>query len=525
MDITERKQAEQAERESEQRFRSVADSSLVMICASGPDQQATFFNKGWLSFTGCAMEQELGHGWAERVHPEDRDRTLAEIAASFEARRYCCVEYRLRRADGEYRWILCNGAPRFEADRRFTGYVGSAIDITDFKRSHEEALALQKLESIGVLAGGIAHDFNNLLGSILAESELLEVDLSVEPALLQGIARIKLVAARAAAIVRELLAYSGEEDTVFKPVDISALIAEMVEFLRISISKRATLEVDLPRNLAAVRANPAQIWQVVLNLVTNASEALGERGGKITLTTAPAADHWGGVPDRKADDLPEGDYVRLEVTDTGCGMTEEVRARIFDPFFTTKFSGRGLGLAVVQGIIRRHSGAIRVASTPGQGSRFEVLLPAILEPAVEAGDLAGGRSDSQAADRLGAVLLVEDETSLRVPVAKMLQKRGYSVIEAGNGLAAIEIFHTRAPEIGVVLLDMTLPGASGTEVLHELRGLQPQMKVILTTAYSQEKARIDLGGEQYWGFIRKPYRIDDLVNLLQRALLEQGSAA
>ncbi|SPE23905.1 Multi-sensor hybrid histidine kinase (fragment) [Candidatus Sulfopaludibacter sp. SbA3] len=551
MDITERKQAEVAI-DNEQRFRSMADGAPVMICTSGPDSEATFFNKGWLCFTGRGMEHELGTGWTADVHPDDRQQVMNEIAASSEMRRYWQAEYRLRRADGEYRWVLGNGAPRFEADGRFAGYVASAIDITDLKRCHEGAEGRQKLESVGVVAGEIAHDLNNFLSSILSESELLDADLPDDSAAREGIARIKRVAGRAAGIVRELLAYEAEEKAVFQPVDLTTVVGEMLDLLKVSISKRARLEVDLPRNLAAVRANPSQIWQVVLNLVTNASESLGERGGTITVTAAPVrivAEPLAGrqrasgaaayrieeatrsplvTGDQSGPDdpsLPEGDYIRLEVSDTGCGMTGEVRARIFDRFFTTKFSGRGLGLAVVQGIIRRHGGTIRVQSTPGKGSRFEVLLPSIPEPAVRACELAERDADSQTVGGGGTILLVEDETSLRLPVSRMLQKKGYSVIEAGDGPAAAEAFRAHAKEIGVVLLDLTLPAMSGAEVLSALRALQPQVRVILTSAHSCEKALADAGGQQSWEFIRKPYCFTDLENLLQQALQEYDLTA
>ena len=522
MDITQRKQAEQAVRESEERFRSMADAASLMIVAAGKDGRANFFNKGWLLFTGRSMEQQLGDGWIEDVHPEDRDRTLAQIASSFEKHLYCQAEYRLRRADGEYRWILCNGGPRFDADGTFTGYVGSAFDITEYKRAHEEALARQKLESIGVVAGGVAHDLNNLLGGILAESELLEGNLSADSVAIEGVKHIKLVAGRAAGIARELLAYAAREDTASIPVDLSKLVTEMLDLWRVSISKRAALKADLSPNLAAVRANPSQLWQVVLNLLTNASEALGGRDGTIAISTGPVKVTPETAPGSVAA-LPSGDYIRLQISDTGSGMTEEVCARIFDPFFTTKLSGRGFGLAVVQGIVRSHGGAIHVTSTPGVGSTFEVLLPAYREAAAEKGAVLQRNSDSPPPGG-GTVLLVEDETSLRVPISKMLQRRGYTVMEAENGQSAIEIFRAHASEIGVVLLDLTLPGRSGAEVFADMHGIQPRVKVILTSAYSEEKVLNDLAGRQSWGFLRKPYQFGDLVNLLQRAMVHEAAS-
>jgi two-component system cell cycle sensor histidine kinase/response regulator CckA len=509
-DITERKQAEAALIESEERFRNMADTAPVMIWVSGPDKLCTFFNQGWLSFTGSTLDQAIGNGWTEKVHPDDRDRCYASYSSAFDARCMYQTECRLRRAEGEYRWVLATGKPRFESSGAFAGYVGSCTDITDVKRTQEEALARQKLESLGVLAGGIAHDFNNLLGGIVMNSELVLSELQSGSPAAEGVASIRNVAVRAAEIVGQMMAYAGQEDTVFEPVDLSRLLNELLEFLKVSISKRATLRVTLPEKLRAVRANSAQLRQVVLNLITNASEALGEQEGFISVAVTQVKSG------ESAPTVSRGDYVRLGISDTGCGMTEETQSKIFDPFFSTKFPGRGMGLAAVKGIVRRHGGTINVRSAPGQGSLFEILLPCSSEPAPEGHDIAAPARTGEVVSVDGAVLIVEDEDMLRHPASKMLRREGFTVIEASDGRTGLDRFRASAAEIAVVLLDVTLPGLSGREVLSELRRIQPNVNVIVTSAYSQEQAHTTLGGQQPWLYIRKPYQLNELTGLLRK---------
>ena len=375
MDISARKDGEQALRESEERFRHMADTAPVMIWVSGCDKLCTFFNAPWLTFTGRTMEQEQGNGWAEGVHPADVDRCFAIYSSSFDARQNFQMEYRLRRADGEYRWVVDNGVPRFEPGGAFAGYIGSCIDITNLRRTQEETLSRQKLESVGALARGIAHDFNNLLGGILAEAELAEEELAQGQSPLADIQRIATVASRGAEIVRELMLYSGQEDaSPVEPVDLSGLIKEMLQLLKVSISKHALLDADLQPDLPPVRGRAAQIRQIVMNLIINASEAVGEKGGTIQVGTSRTVLQQDSSQNDQTH-LPAGEYVKLEVSDTGCGMTEEVQSKVFDLFFSTKLAGRGIGLAVVQGIVRDHGGAIDVASAPGRGTTFTVLLP------------------------------------------------------------------------------------------------------------------------------------------------------
>jgi len=502
-DLTERKQAEAALRETEARFRKMADAAPVMIWLAGPDKLRTFFNRGWLEFRRRPMELELGDGWAEGIHPHDHDRCYAIYSSSFEERRAFQVEYRLLRADGEYRCILDSGVPMFTAAGVFEGYIGSCMDITELKRAQEENFDRQKLESIGVLAAGIAHDFNNLLGGILAQVQLIEDETPSGSPLVNDLHKITGLGVRASEIVRELMVYAGRETNDFETVNLSVLVGEMLELIKISLAKRAILKTSLAHNLPPIKAQASQICQVVMNLVTNASEAFMGNEGLISVTTAfePA----------------EGGFVRLEVSDTGCGMTEEQQRNIFDPFFTTKFAGRGLGLAVVQGVVRAHGGSITLESAPARGTTFRILLPVAAERPERSGVtlVSGHTGPVPAAGH--AVLFVEDEETLRAAVAKMLRKRSFFVLEAADGDGAIELLRDKEHRIDVVLLDLTIPGVDSYKVLAEAIRVRPEIRVVLTSAYSQDASSRFTNIPQVAGYIRKPFLANELANMLAKA--------
>lgn len=371
-ELAQRRLTEQALRESEERFRNLADTAPVAIWATDPDRLGSFFNERALTFTGRTLEQLLGNGWTELVHPDDRAGICAEYCSAVVTRRPFRMECRMKRADGQYRWVLNTGIPRF-VDRAYVGHIGTGVDTTDLKLSQKQMLATQKMESLGALAAGIAHDFNNMLGVIFAESDVALLETTLDSPVRQNLERIKAVAVRASEIVKLLIAYAGGTEMAMENVDLSLIVEEMTELIRDSISERAVLRTSLANNLM-VRANAAQIRQVVLNLIKNAEEAI--EGGDGVIAISAERVYIGRPPAPEGPiGTPEGEYVRLMVSDTGCGMTQEVQAKALDPFYTTKFLGRGLGLAVVQGILRSHGGHIQIMSKHGTGSTFQILLP------------------------------------------------------------------------------------------------------------------------------------------------------
>ena len=416
------------------------------------------------------------------------------------------------------RYFHSNLIPMRNASGRIHRIVGACIDTTDFKRAQEESLARQKLEGIGVLAGGIAHDFNNLLGGILAEAELAAAELAAGESPAEGIRKIRAVASHGAEIVRELMIYSGQDrsDPV-EAIDFSRLVKEMLELLKVTISKHAVLTMDLQQSLPAVLGRAPQIRQIVMNLVINASEALREKGGAIRIATSAVVQPRDSGPNG-ASHLPSGNYLRLEVSDTGVGMTKEVQAKVFDPFFSTKFAGRGLGLAVVQGIVRDHGGTIDLVSAPGHGTTFGILLPCAGKTATSIRGTTVRPHEKEHRPPSGTVLVVDDENVLRLAVSKMLRKGGFQVIEAIDGSSALDLVRTHKDEIDVMLLDATLPGVPSREVFEEARHLRPNLEMILTSAYSRETVDASFAGLPVARFIRKPFRFDHLMHLLEDIL-------
>jgi PAS domain S-box-containing protein len=375
VELAERIRADEALRETEARFRSVADTAPVGIWTTGPDARVTFCNRYALIFTGRTMDELTGDRWKEVVHPEDLEQRYTEALPSIEAHHAFKLEYRARRADGEYRWMLNTATPRFLANGDFAGYVGLVVDVTDMKREQEQFLAAQKLESLGVLVAGVAHNFANMLATILAEADLALSDLPPESGVRGGVERIYAKALQASGIVSSLMAYAGGSASgVVGSVNVSRVVEDTLGLFRATVSRNVELCVSLSANLPVIRAEFPQVRQVVMNLLTNAWESLPNGSGSIRVTTSCVSIGSGG-PAVNSAHLAPGDYVRLEVADTGCGIEEKARIRIFDPFYTTKSLGRGLGLAAVQGIVRSLGGAVEVRSAPGQGSTFEILLP------------------------------------------------------------------------------------------------------------------------------------------------------
>ena len=379
--------------------------------------------------------------------------------------------------------------------------------------TERKMLQAQKLESLGVLAGGIAHDFNNLLTVMLGNASLAQFDLPAGSPVHHYLEQITGSALRASELCKQMLAYSGKAQFMPAKLDLSALVDEMAQLVQVSVSKQCALKLELGRDLPVVNVDGIQIRQIVMNLVINASDAIGENNGIIHLTTGAtqlsAADLAEMSP---PPDIPPGHYVYLEVSDDGCGMTPEIKARIFEPFFSTKFAGRGLGLAAVLGIVRGHLGALQVQSEPGRGSRFRLLLPAATRLAS-----APVAVTSPGLDLRGRILVVDDEDSVRVVAAKILESQGYSTTQADDGHRAVELFGARPGEFQAVLLDLTMPNLNGEQTFRALRQVRADVPIVLMSGFSEEDTMARFQGCELASFLPKPFDRDGLIKCVRAA--------
>ena len=415
-------------------------------------------------------------------------------------------------------------SPYSESDFQVMTFVSGNIAMAiERKLAEEERERLegqvrhaQKLESLGVLAGGIAHDFNNLLTGVLGNIELGLLQVEQRSPAARSFTEARVSAERAADLSRQMLAYSGKGNFVIEAVDVNVLVSEIGNLLEVSVSKNVALSYDLERGLPPVVADVTQLHQVLLNLVTNASDSIGDEGGVVTLRTGVRDCDSAYLSETYLDDhLAEGDYLFIEVTDTGCGMDPETIQRIFDPFFSTKFTGRGLGLASALGIVRGHSGAIKVASGEGSGTTFTVLLPvgncvALVRSEEEEEDVASSEGG-------GTVLLVDDEDAVRDIGMRLLEQAGFEVVGAADGCEAVDYYREHCNDISCVLLDLTMPRMGGEETFQELRKIREDVMVVLSSGFSEQEVigRFAEGG--ICGFVQKPYRFEKLVAEVEAA--------
>ena len=459
----------------------------------------------------------------EMLHPDDRPKiadTHARLGASGQPQ---SVEFRSDPARGPVRYFSAIIEALASAPGRPPKIAGTVQDITEAREAQMERAQFdrkmqetQKLESLGVLAGGIAHDFNNLLTGIIGNASLASMDLPAGSPLQAYIADINHAAMRAADLCKQMLAYSGRGRFVVQRLDLGTLVEETAQMLQISISKKAVLRFHLEKNLPPVEVDATQLRQVIMNLVINASEAIGDRSGVIALTTGLTRvdrAYLGGT--MLAPELAEGEYVFLEISDNGSGMSAETQARIFDPFFTTKFTGRGLGLAAVLGIVRGHKGALKVYSEPARGTTFKLLFPA----ATGLGDAVPESPPAPARWRgRGLVLVVDDEETIRSTVARMLVSTGFEPVLVADGREAVEVFRTDPGRFALVLLDLTMPHMDGEQTFAELRRLRADVRVVLMSGFNQQEALVRFPGKGLASFLQKPFPVGALRAVLQSVL-------
>jgi PAS domain S-box-containing protein len=512
-DVTERRKAENDLRESEERYRLLIEASPMGVISgsvAGEDfGKVDSVNEALLRMFGRTRHEfeSAPPRWPDVTPPECLPRHLAAIVEARASGVSKPYEVELIRRDGSRIPVMVALAVLGEKGERSVGFIA---DLTEQKRSEERLRQTQKLESIGLLAGGIAHDFNNLLTGIMGNASLVMEE--VNPKIAKSIEAIISSAARAADLTRQLLAYSGKGQFVLKDLDLSCAVHEMADLLHLSIPKTVDLRLDVQERLPSVLMDPGQLQQILMNLVINAGEAIGEsKPGRILVSTE-ICDLDCEMVDALGAEVAPGRYVALEVTDTGPGMGEELKSRIFDPFFTTKFTGRGLGLAAVSGIVRSQKGAITVRTAPGQGSTFRVLLRAAQSGKREI-------KEEPADFSRGTILVVDDEEGVRNFISTVLRKKGYRVLEACDGKEALALCVKEDRGLSVVVLDIVMPVMSGGEFLDRVKSVRPDLKVLLTSGYSEAEARHVCAGYEGAAFIQKPYTAHQLEGAVESLFL------
>jgi PAS domain S-box-containing protein len=521
-DVSEQRKAEEALRESEERYRRIAENANDMIDEVDGEGRFLYVSPSHERVTGHGPKDLLGTFAYDWMHPDERERTVNAYRSGMTLGTAGPGELRVHHRDGGWVWLE-SVMQTFETASGETRAVIVSRDITERKKADEEKRQLeaqvqqrQKLESLGVAAGGIAHDFNNLLTPVLGYADQALRQLPENAPGRASIEQIRKAALRSAELTDQLLTYAGGGSTRMDSLNVSDLVQEMRSLLETATSRKAVLHYQLDPGLPAIQADAAQVQQVIMNLITNASEALGDRQGFITVRTGVMkADRSYLSKAELGAHVPEGCYVYFEVGDTGSGMNQETRAKIFDPFFTTKFTGRGLGLASLLGILRTHGGALHLESAPGRGSIFRVLFPSSGAVPQEREAVEQPRAAWRGR---GTALVVEDDADVQGVVKWMLESAGFSVLVAGNGKAGLDLFRDRGPEISLVLLDRTMPEMSGEEVLKTIRSIRPDTPVLMCSGYSERDLDAPLSNDRRTAFIQKPFERDDLIEKLQEVL-------
>jgi PAS domain S-box-containing protein len=508
------RQDAQALRESEARFRFLIEVMGEGLWVMDAEGATTFVNRRMAEMLGYGVDEMVGRSVFDFMTESDVAQAKRAMADRHKGQG-SQHDFRFRCKDGSELWTIVTGTPVLDERGQVVSTLGVVTDITERRRQEQTQLQSQKLESLGILAGGIAHDFNNLLTAMLGNVSLAQLHMEGPSAALPYLDNVERSIQRATNLTRQMLAYSGRGRFMVGPLELNMVVEEMAHLLGVSISKKVAIRYELQEGLPIFMAEASQIQQLVMNLVTNASEAIGEAEGTVSIRTGTQTyDREQLTRDFPGQLIDPGTFVTLEVADTGAGMTPEVQARIFEPFFTTKTTGRGLGLSAMQGIVRGHHGGIRVNSAPGQGSTFKLIFPAgqgePLEPEVVPVE-EGWRGS-------GTILVVDDEDGVRQVAADLLRSMGFDVLLAADGLEALERFRECTVPIRVTLMDLTMPHLDGVETFLELRRLDPACRVILTSGYNQQEAVEEFIGKGLTGFLQKPFLTAELVRALRQAL-------
>ena len=533
-EMSEREVAQQALAESEARFRTIFDSMHDGIFIHDKDTgEVLDVNARACALYGYEREEmlrksigDISQGEAPYTH----ENGVSWVHQAAKGGEPLLFTWRAKDSSGRLFWVEVNMLRASISGRERVLVV--VRDITDRKQAEErqrelerQMLHAQKLESLGVLAGGIAHDFNNILAAILGNADLAMLRLPPDQPARCFLGEISTASRRAADLCRQMLAYAGRGHFSVEPLDLSKIVREMGDMLRVSISKKATVVYDLSHDLPPINADAAQVRQVIMNLIVNASEALDERPGTIRISTGTGS-YMPGEASILVDELERpGDCVFVEVADTGVGMDEATKRRVFEPFFSTKFAGRGLGLAAVLGIVRAHKGAIELDSSPGHGSTFRIRFPAApREPAQ-----AEAESQAPAAKYRGSgtILVIDDDALVLRVTEQMLRSPGFEVLTAADGRSGIELFRkhlaTASPSnpIACVVLDWMMPVMDGEQTLRELRRLSPSTPVLVTTGGSQHGSAGSPDLRDADAFLQKPFGAEELLGKI-RELVPSG---